>query len=357
MYQTRSSGPGGRRSGRSGFTLIEVLVVVAIIALLIAILLPSLAKAREQARLTQCLSNLKQMGNGVQMYTTDSKGRLPGAVHNPIYHCTARLKERETADRWYYKSSIPYFIEKYLADRSKAAGLVDQVATCPSAVRVPALTPASESLADLYKLPVAGSYVANTGGGLENVRTKIGGPAGVDWHPYHGTKPNNYFGWTNIPLANSTTGFWKGAQPGASADDRKDLIRTSPKKIDSVARSGQEWMIADLWAWQAKMKMGSTYNMGTWMFDVTGSESSVTVGSRGGGDGYSGLKIPYYPFHTVSRTFTKDPDYQMTSTRFESGKTAQVYFDGHAEPVRRWLGSVNPCLKSASVTKLSDCNG
>ncbi|MEP0845073.1 MAG: DUF1559 domain-containing protein [Phycisphaerae bacterium] len=56
-----------------GFTLIEVLVVVAIIALLVAILLPSLARAREQARMTVCKSNLKQLSNGMNFYVADNK--------------------------------------------------------------------------------------------------------------------------------------------------------------------------------------------------------------------------------------------------------------------------------------------
>ncbi|HOB75817.1 MAG TPA: type II secretion system protein [Phycisphaerae bacterium] len=66
-------------SRRLGFTLIEVLVVVAIIALLVAVLLPSLARAREQARGSACLSNLKQQGTGLSTYSADHKGFLPWA--------------------------------------------------------------------------------------------------------------------------------------------------------------------------------------------------------------------------------------------------------------------------------------
>ena len=52
-----------------GFTLIEMLVVTAIIAVLAGLLLPALARARESARLNTCLSNLRQLGTAVFMYT------------------------------------------------------------------------------------------------------------------------------------------------------------------------------------------------------------------------------------------------------------------------------------------------
>jgi prepilin-type N-terminal cleavage/methylation domain-containing protein/prepilin-type processing-associated H-X9-DG protein len=66
---TRLSGPRGY--SRLGFTLIELLVVVAIIALLISILLPSLSKARAQARGTLCSSRIAQLGKAMCIYADD----------------------------------------------------------------------------------------------------------------------------------------------------------------------------------------------------------------------------------------------------------------------------------------------
>lgn len=72
-----------RPSASRAFTLIELLVVVAIIALLISILLPSLSRAREAARRTQCAANLGSLGRACMIYSEGNAGVLPTADHDP----------------------------------------------------------------------------------------------------------------------------------------------------------------------------------------------------------------------------------------------------------------------------------
>ena len=106
---------------RRGFTLIELLVVIAIIAILAAILFPVFAQAREAARKTACLSNMRQMGNALNMYLQD---------YDEVFHKGAGMRSVPGINGFGQNTSIdgwdnwPWFYGPYV----KNVGIFD----CPT---------------------------------------------------------------------------------------------------------------------------------------------------------------------------------------------------------------------------------
>jgi prepilin-type N-terminal cleavage/methylation domain-containing protein/prepilin-type processing-associated H-X9-DG protein len=114
--------------GKRAFTLIELLVVIAIISILAAILFPVFAKAREKARQTSCLSNVKQIGNAYLMYLQDYDERFPPYV-------TERTAPAGTPDTAAARAPFSYRNELLPYTRS------DQIFKCPEAADWPAPAP------------------------------------------------------------------------------------------------------------------------------------------------------------------------------------------------------------------------
>ncbi len=73
------------RLSRGGFTLIELLAVIAIIALLAGLLFPVVAKMQDNADTTKCLSNLKQIGASINLYSAEHDNTLPSIETDPTY--------------------------------------------------------------------------------------------------------------------------------------------------------------------------------------------------------------------------------------------------------------------------------
>jgi prepilin-type N-terminal cleavage/methylation domain-containing protein/prepilin-type processing-associated H-X9-DG protein len=196
------------RRAVSAFTLIELLVVIAIIAILAAILFPVFAQAREKARQTSCLSNLKQMGVGFLMYAQDYDECFPQAFTNiggtwltNSWHMTPADWSSDTSapavigSPFHWSNSVQPYIRNY------------QIYACPSGSEV-RLTLARFTYNTPLKQPLPTSYSFN---GLLHTYSQAGvvQPADVPlvWEGRGKAKP------LGGALSNPTLTCPDGAQP------------------------------------------------------------------------------------------------------------------------------------------------
>jgi prepilin-type N-terminal cleavage/methylation domain-containing protein/prepilin-type processing-associated H-X9-DG protein len=174
------------RATVKGFTLIELLIVIAIVAILAAILFPVFARARENARRTSCLSNLKQLGLAVMQYTQDYDERLPQGLSTG-------------------ESVFDFQLQPYIKSI--------QMTRCPSAVSTRQI-----------------AYAVNPWMWGENASTSIAAIPRPAETIYSGdaTQYTNGDGTTRQFFVNTDSSLWSGGYPWNDDADPEQLLLSPP---------------------------------------------------------------------------------------------------------------------------------
>ena len=315
---------GAREIMKKAFTLIELLVVIAIIAILAAILFPVFAQAKEAAKKTQCLSNLKQLGLASVMYAGDSDD----ALYAHRWNCGGNAANNYAASQ---------VCGDYLDGNGNLNNMApDQAGGLSSPVNqrlywAYTLYPYTKNF-QLYKDP-------DTTNGFYP-----GSGTAVAFQNANGAKAGNNYGGQNSYGHND---FW--LSPAASTSGGSSNL-PSPPTLTSVPRVASTIMIIDSSYYGAGPDISATNDSGVQMTqNMNGNELSYVTGQNSnyvgywmnqGGSNWTQSGQSYSSFLPTATTLIQ---------KRHNGKLNVQWVDGHAKNLD-WHQTVgNICLWSTDV--------
>lgn len=279
---------------RAAFTLIEVLVVVAIIALLVAILLPSLARARDQARMVMCEGHLKELGSAMNMYVLEHKDVLPGPLHPGIFLYSKNINPVQKS---FY---LPALLRRYFTEKSTSSGsMTDAIASCPA-------FPIKDKDFNLSIWGVGKNpfhYCVNSW-------TVSGYFSRGQFKPHH-----YYFGFTYAGIRDMDDWEIKYGEGKGG-----DVNYYRPKKINTIRQASKEYAIADAFIrpWWRDEIPGKLLPRGSWPRE---DEDDFNSG------GHKNLRrLPLSPWHMGEGYISG----AGVTPRYK-GRTVTLNFDMHVE--------------------------
>ena len=212
-----------------GFTLIELLVVMVIIALLVGLLLPALGRAREEARKTQCRSNLRQIGLAMNMYCNDNHGYTPPAYGQWCYGANHQTYN----DNYDVTGGDRHMPQMYMVAKTKYG----DAATWTNYSLDPMTTPYTDwpngpggaGLPTGLGLLFAGGYLTQSGASVMNCPSRI--------IPEDGNQEPAEESCTN-DTDRSWVKVWKGYLAEAMTFDEDEIFWTTAGKVHWTDKDG-----------------------------------------------------------------------------------------------------------------------
>lgn len=269
----------GPRSRRRGFTLVELLVVIAIIGILVALLLPAIQAAREAARRTQCVNNLKQLALACHNYADKYKERLPWnsdrawQARNPMNGSQGGTRRFALMRDWsWIVAALPYMEEQSLYDQfnfdDPNGNWGTQTSPNPVANREVRKTPIDGLMCPSNDQEV---LIEKQNGGYHHGNSSQQPAARTD---YLGNMGYFWGGWRDcgrMPDNGMNRGAYPGPQPWVNGDWDVDLprlqgcffYRGSARLADVLDGTAETLMIFEGYHWRGVYTSGGTVKLDT----------------------------------------------------------------------------------------------